>query len=131
MMAVTLGRRRVQFHRADNTRVGVRGAMSGWDGIRGRLKGDDDGRPMMYFFSTCVHAIRTLPALQHDMMRPEDVDTDGEDHAGDAIRYGCAARPWVRASVKAEPPPRLRGSTSMTINEIIAKRRRERLEADG
>jgi len=128
MMAVTLGRRRVQFHRADNTRVGVRGAMSGWDGIRGRLKGDDDGRPMMYFFSTCVHAIRTLPALQHDMMRPEDVDTDGEDHAGDAIRYGCAARPWVRASVKAEPPPRLRGSTSMTINEIIAKRRRERLE---
>ncbi len=131
MMGVTDGVRRVQFHRADNTRVGARGAMSGWDGVRGRLKGDDDGRPMLYFFSTCVHAIRTIPALQHDMMRPEDVDTDGEDHAGDAIRYGCSARPWVRASVKAERPQPLRGRESMTINEIIKARTRARLEAEG
>lgn len=131
MMSVKDGVRRVQFHRADNTRVGARGAMSGWDGVRGRLKGDDDGRPMLYFFSTCVHAIRTIPALQHDMMRPEDVDTDGEDHAGDAIRYGCSARPWVRASVKAERPQPLRGRESMTINEIIKARTRARLEAEG
>lgn len=130
-IAERMGVRGAQFHRADNTRVGVRGAMSGWDGVRQRLKGDDDGRPMLYFFSTCVHAIRTIPALQHDMMRPEDVDTDGEDHAGDAIRYGCAARPWVRASLKAEPPPRLRGATERTLNEIIKARTRARLEADG
>lgn len=139
----------VQFHRADNTRVGPRGAMSGWDQVRARLKGDDDtlpdghggaadqgasvgqGRPMLYFFSTCVHAIRTIPALQHDIMRPEDVDTDGEDHAGDAIRYGCLARPWVRASTKAERPQPLRGRESMTINEIIKARTKARLEAEG
>ena len=30
--------------------------------------------------------IRTLPALQHDSARSEDVDTDGEDHAGDDVR---------------------------------------------
>ena len=36
---------------------------------------------MLYVFSTCTHLIRTLPALQHDPDRPEDVDTDGEDHA--------------------------------------------------
>jgi len=34
-------------------------------------------------FSTCKDFIRTVPALQHDQARPEDVDTDGEDHAGD------------------------------------------------
>lgn len=126
--------RRVQFHRADNTRVGPRGAMSGWDGVRARLVGDEDGRPMIYFFSTCVHAIRTLPALQHDPMRLEDVDTDGEDHAGDAIRYGCSARPWVRTVPRAEPPPALIGPVGRTLNEIIAARRRDRLEreaADG
>ena len=36
----------------------------------------------MVFFSTCHDTIRTLPALQHDAARPEDVDTNGEDHAG-------------------------------------------------
>ncbi|NBQ33281.1 MAG: terminase, partial [Proteobacteria bacterium] len=28
--------------------------------------------------------------------RPEDVDTDGEDHAADEWRYACMSRPWVR-----------------------------------
>lgn len=136
LMSVVVGGRRLQFHRADNTRVGARGAMSGWDAVRARLKGEEgdgegEGRPMLYFFSTCVHAIRTIPVLQHDMMRPEDVDTDGEDHAADAIRYGCAARPWVRARVKAELPQPLRGRESWTINEIIKARTRARLEAEG
>jgi hypothetical protein len=35
---------------------------------------------MVHFFSTCRDAIRTIPALQHDQARPEDVDTEGEDH---------------------------------------------------
>lgn len=54
------------------------------------------GTPMWYCFKTCVHLIRTLPALQHDMDKPEDCDTDGEDHAPDALRYGLMARPWTR-----------------------------------
>jgi hypothetical protein len=37
--------------------------------------------------------IRTLPALIHDEHDPEDVDTDGEDHAPDAWRYGLMTRP--------------------------------------
>lgn len=83
------------FRRADNRRVAKRGAMGGWDLVRQRLKGEDD-RPMIYFFSTCTHAIRTLPALPHDPVRVEDIDTNTEDHMPDAIRYGCASRPWVR-----------------------------------
>jgi phage terminase large subunit len=36
----------------------------------------------------CPDLIRTLPALVHDKNKPEDVDSDGEDHAPDALRYG-------------------------------------------
>lgn len=83
-----------RFEPADNKRVAQRGAMGGWDQVRARLVGEDE-RPMLYIFSTCVHTIRTLPALQHDEMKPEDVDTDSEDHAGDMVRYACMARPYV------------------------------------
>lgn len=54
------------------------------------------GTPMWYCFKTCTALIRTLPALQHDMDDPEDCDTDGEDHAPDALRYGLMGRPWTR-----------------------------------
>jgi hypothetical protein len=91
------------MRRADNSRVARNGAMGGWDQVRSRLQGEDE-RSMLYVFSTCTNLIRTLPALQHDADRPEDVDTDGEDHAPDALRYGCMARPWVRAAVTAQDP---------------------------
>lgn len=93
---------KVAWREADNKRVGKLGAMGGWDQLRARLKGDEDGRPMIYFFSTCVHTIRTLPSLQHDESRPEDVDTDGEDHAGDETRYACMSRPYLRKPAQDE-----------------------------
>lgn len=86
--------KRVAWRPADNKRVGRNGAMGGWDQLRARLKGED-GRPMLYFFSTCTHAIRTLPALQHDESRMEDIDTEAEDHAADEIRYACMSRPYL------------------------------------
>jgi hypothetical protein len=90
----------VIFRPADNKRVPQRGAMGGWDQIRSRLVGDDDGRPMVLFFSTARDLIRTLPALQHDDARPEDVDTDMEDHAADSCRYAMMSRPWVQDAPK-------------------------------
>jgi hypothetical protein len=89
---------KLSMRRADNKRI------PGWDQLRNRLRGNEDGLPMIYFFSTCHHAIRTLPSLQHDLNNAEDVDTDGEDHAGDALRYLCMARPWVRDPPKAYAP---------------------------
>jgi len=85
----------IYFNRADNARVSKNGAMGGWDQVRARLKGQD-GRPMMYFMDNCVDAIRTLPALQHNEDKMEDVDTTGEDHAPDEIRYACMSRPYHR-----------------------------------
>lgn len=80
--------RKVTFGPADVSRV------TGWDQVRARLIGED-GRPMLYVMDGCRDLIRTLPALQHDDMKPEDIDTEGEDHAGDSLRYGCMARPYV------------------------------------
>lgn len=42
---------------------------------------------LLKIFSTCVNIIRTIPLLQHDDHHPEDVDSDGDDHAADELRY--------------------------------------------
>jgi hypothetical protein len=83
------------FSPADNTRVGKLGAITGWNAVRARLKGGVDGVPMLYIFSTCPALISSLPLLQHDLNRPEDLDTEAEDHAADDLRYACLARPWL------------------------------------
>lgn len=106
----------VRWRPADNTRVGSRGHLVGWEHVRSRLIGHD-GRPMLYFFSTCTEAIRTLPVVQHDAARPEDVDTDGEDHVADEVRYACASRPWTRPGPAVAPKPR--GIQKATWAEIM------------
>ena len=59
-----------------------------------RFKFDDDlQQPKLKIFTTCTNLIRTLPLLPVDKNNPEDVDTDAEDHAYDALRYGCMSRP--------------------------------------
>jgi hypothetical protein len=114
----------LSFRRADNARVARSGAMGGWDQVRERLVGDSRG-PQLFLFSTCTHTIRTLPALQHDPQRAEDVDTDGEDHAADTLRYGCMSRPWVRDK-PGIPKPRF--ETDLTVNELIKRAQARRLE---
>lgn len=114
----------LSFRRADNARVARSGAMGGWDQVRERLNGDERG-PQLYLFSTCTHTIRTLPALQHDPQRAEDVDTDAEDHAADTLRYGCMSRPWVRDKPGV---PKARFETDLTISELIKRAGQRRLE---
>ena len=53
--------------------------------------------PTPFVFSTRVALIRTLPLLQHDPDRPEDLDTTMEDHAADELRDACLSRPYVPA----------------------------------
>ena len=47
--------------------------MSGWNQMRSRMVGNADGHAMIVTFSTCVDSIRTIPFLQHDPDRHEDV----------------------------------------------------------
>lgn len=68
---------------------------------------------MLYVFSTCRDFIRTVPMLQHDQSRTEDLDTDAEDHAADEARYACMSRPWVPERAPADDTPKT-GYSSMT-----------------
>lgn len=97
----------VQFMPADNARVSRIGALGGWDMMRQRLRGDGE-RPMLYVFSTCRALIRQISSAQHDRDRPEDLDTDAEDHALDEARYGCMSRPWIASSASTAKKARTR-----------------------
>ena len=69
--------------------------------IHKRLKvHEKDNEPTLKVFSNCVNLIRTLPLLPLDKNNPEDVDTDAEDHAYDALRYGCMSRPMHPSVMK-------------------------------
>jgi hypothetical protein len=94
----------LNFRPGDNARVAQRGHMGGWDQMRSRMVGtrtyspegvlQNDGLPMMGCFNTCADSIRTIPALQHDQNKAEDLDTNSEDHAADEWRYFCMSRPY-------------------------------------
>ena len=119
---------KVMFRRADNKRVAQAGALGGWDQVRARLKGDGE-RPAIYFMDNCIHAIRTLPSLQHDELRPEDVDTEGEDHAPDEIRYACMSRPYLPANQPAQAPKFWTAENRPTMDDLWAAHGKHRAGA--
>jgi hypothetical protein len=61
--------------------------VAGWDAVGRYLRHDERTLPRLRIFDTCTNMIRTLPSLIHDPDHPDDVDTTGEDHAGDELRY--------------------------------------------
>ena len=75
--------------------------LPGWMQVHYRLAFDEEGRPMMYIFNTCKAFIRTMPLLQYDEHRAEDLDTTGEDHVADEVRYMCMARPMKPVKTRA------------------------------
>jgi len=77
----------VMFEPGDNTRI------PGWLQCHYRLQFDEHGRAGMYVFDTCKSFIRTIPLLLYDEHKPEDLDTEGEDHIADEWRYVCMSRP--------------------------------------
>jgi hypothetical protein len=76
--------------------------------------------PWLHVFETCVNVIRTLPALPHDDKKPEDVDTDAEDHAPDALRYLLMRLSVPQAAKERKPEPE-------TIQERIDTHLAERI----
>jgi PBSX family phage terminase large subunit len=86
-IADVAARYRVYFDKGDHARL------PGWMQVHYRLYFDDNGYPMMYVFKNCKAFIRTMPLLQYDEHRVEDLDTDGEDHVADEVRYFLMTRP--------------------------------------
>jgi len=76
--------------------------VAGWSLIRqmlGAAKRKDPERPHLYFFDNAVHHIRTLPLMQRNPKKPEDIDSSQEDHAMDSLRY-LLTRKMVRLQRK-------------------------------
>ena len=69
-----------------------------------RLRFDPDGRPGIYIFNTCRDWIRTVPNLPYSLKKPEDVDTDAEDHAFDETKYFLMDRPVVPKPKRTRTP---------------------------
>ena len=89
---------------------------------------------MLYVFRNCKGFIRTIPLLMYDEHRPEDIDTDGEDHIADAVRYLCMARP-IKPRLAPEPDMYKTTPQSMFLDipkeDIIAKPKKTRMEVIG
>jgi hypothetical protein len=71
----------------------------GWRRVREWLKpyvaadGKSQTAALQIFEGRCPNLVRTFPLLVHDEGKPEDVNSDGEDHAPDTLRYGLMSRP--------------------------------------
>ena len=93
-------RERVYWEKGDHARL------SGKMQVHHRLAFDEGGVPRLYVFNTCKHFIRTVPSLCYSETDVEDVDTQGEDHIYDELRYVCMKNPVAprpkRAPVPAE-----------------------------
>lgn len=69
---------------------GENARLPGWEEMRERLKGDPDRGPTLYVQEHCTDGfLRTVPTIQRSETKPDDVDTEAEDHAADEARYGC------------------------------------------
>ena len=95
-IAETAEKYRVYFAPGDNQRI------PGWMQCHYRLMFDKNGLPMMYVFDTCKAFIRTIPLMVYDEHKPEDLDTELEDHESDAWRYAAMSRP-IKPVVRDEP----------------------------
>ena len=119
-IADTAARHQVYFSPGDNKRL------PGWMQLHYRFQFDDNGLPMLYVFSNCAAFIRTLPTLQYDAQSPEDLDSDGEDHAADEARYFCMARP-IRP--RLPPAPGVSpGVDALDLTDLGPMPREERMQ---
>lgn len=62
--------------------------------LRTRMKAANQEHPEdpgIYFMDNCLSSVAILPTLPRDKNKPEDVDTDAEDHVYDMVRYRVLA----------------------------------------
>lgn len=86
-IAETAERYGIYFSPGDNARI------PGWMQMHYRMQFDDNGYARMYVFEGCNAFIRTIPLMMYSQTKPEDLDTDMEDHVADEVRYMCMSRP--------------------------------------
>lgn len=56
--------------------------------------------PGLFVFSTCAQWLRTVPVIPRDLKKPDDVDTESEDHDWDMTRYRVSHKRSTVSAVK-------------------------------
>jgi len=69
-------------------------------------------RPLLRFKRQCRAAIRTIPALPYDRNKPEDIDTEAEDHAYDGVAAYLMSRPPLADHIPRPTDPDRHPGTS-------------------
>ncbi len=98
-IAETFARHGVPMIQSDKERI------NGWNRLRHWLRPSPDGTPWLTVSPNCAYLSRTVPAQVSDEHTPEDIDTDGEDHAVDALRYLVMSRPAPGVTSKTPTMP--------------------------
>ena len=118
----------VYFSPGDHQRI------PGWLQMHYRFAFDDNGYPMMYIFKNCKAFIRTIPLLLYDEHKPEDLDTDGEDHVADEVRYFLMSRP-IKPRKAAAPDDYANNPLNIFLDipkeDIKARAKQPRIEIIG
>lgn len=86
-IANDMAKESIEFVRSDKS-PGSR--VQGVGLMRSRLDASlrkDPEHPHIYVFNTCYNTVRTIPNLENDPKNIEDIDTKGEDHIWDVVRY--------------------------------------------
>lgn len=77
-----------------NLRPGKNDRVNGWQRVRHLLRLDQDDIAFVRINpKKCPYLCRTFPQQVSDKNNEEDMDSSGEDHALDAMRYGAMSRP--------------------------------------
>lgn len=115
----TFIRCRMPMRKALNDRV------AGWSRLARFLRvpvdreGNPTGEPpILTIDETCKYLRRSIPALQSDKTNAEDVDTKGDDHGGDCVRYGAVSRPMP--TMKSAEPSVKPGTAGAMLAELRA-----------
>ena len=76
----------------------AKGRLAGWAAVKGRMaavRDDDPDQPWLLINGRARYLAETLPLLQRDKIRPEDLDTRGPDHGADALAGAVTHRPQI------------------------------------
>lgn len=102
-----------------NLRLGSLDRKQGWSLVHSRLQSKP--YPMLYFCQSAKHTWRCMSSLQSSLLKPEDCDSTGEDHAPDCVRGGCTVRAGVKDRMISTPERLIHElSKKPTMGKILA-----------
>lgn len=94
---------------ASNDRLG------GWEALKKWFSIAPDGWPYLQIADNCRYLAASIPSLIYDEKKVEDLDSDGDDHGADAVRYMMKHLRWIDAHAGAVITDQLNSRPQPTI----------------